>query len=287
MVAAEVWQVQRKWSEAANRVGASVDRWRVVNLVLLVAGSVLGALATQDQWFSPSTTTALGLAAAVVLALAGVAQTRRLTADRVRAHAVARATSESLKGLVHQYLADVPPFTGPGRDDALLAKVDEVDERSRVHAGLIVGVPSDSKPLPGIAGIDDYLRERVREQRDWHAGQAVARKRLAQRWRAAELATTSIAAVLAAAGGVLDGRDLSTWVAVATTAGAAFAAHLAAKQHVTIAGSYATTSADLDAMLLRFDAGSATKEQAATFVARVESVLAAQNNAWVGLFARE
>jgi hypothetical protein len=285
MTADDAWQVQRRWSAAAHRAGASIDRWRVVNLALLLLGSVLGALATQDQWFPDPTTTALGLVGAVALALAGIVQTRLLTADKVRAHVVARATSEALKGLVHQYLAAVPPFTGADRDGALLAKFGELDERARGQAGLIVGVPADGKSLPRIQGIVDYVRERAEGQRDWHAAKAVTRKRLADRWRAAELAATAVAAVLAAAGGVLDGGHLSTWVAVATTAGTAFAAHLAAKQHVAIADSYATTSADLDALLRGYDARLATPDEAAAFVAKVESVLAAQNNAWVGLFA--
>jgi hypothetical protein len=285
MRADDAWQVQRRWSAAANRAGASIERWRVVNLALLVLGSVLGALATQDQWFPDSITTALGLAGAAALALAGFVQTRILTADKVRAHVVARATSEALKGLVHHYLAAVPPFTGADRDGALLTKFGEVDERVRGQAGLIVGVRSDGKSLPAVQGIVDYVRVRAERQRDWHAATAVTRKRLANRWRAAELAATAVAAVMAAAGGVLDGEDLSTWVAVATTAGAAFAAHLAAKQHVAIADSYATTSADLDALVRGFDAESATPDQAAAFVAKVESVLAAQNNGWVGLFA--
>jgi hypothetical protein len=280
----EAWRVHRQWSIVATRAGDQLNRWRRINLSLLVAGSVLGALAAQDNWLARSVTVAVGAASAGVLAIAGLVQARLLTADKVRARAGTRAASEAIKGLVYQYLAAVAPFAGPERDSELGLKVTEAQQMAMGFAALVVGTAPDDTAPPQVGGVVDYVRMRAQDQRNWHASRTMEHKRLALRWRVAELLATAAAAILAAVGGTVHGPDLSAWVAVATTVGTAFAAHRASQQHDRIADSYARTVLDLDAALQSFAPDVSTDTQAAEFVMTVERILAAQNDAWVSLF---
>jgi hypothetical protein len=282
----EAWQRHRRWSSVANRTRRSLDRWRYRNLALIIIGAVFGALAAQAGWFSAGMTGALGAAGAAALALAGLVQSQLLSADRVRTWRESRAASESLKAVVYQYLAGVAPFNGPDRDGQLAATVDAVQDRARSHLQRAMAAEPDTQPVPAISGIADYVTARAEEQANWHADRVRTHERLARRWRGAELAATGSAAVLAAAGGVLHGPDLSAWVAVATTIGAALAAHVAGAQHDRIAAAYASTADELQRMLGRFDQGSASASDAARFVADVERVLATQNQSWASLISQ-
>lgn len=289
----EVWTLHRRWSVVATVTAARLDRWRRVNLVLVLVGAALAALAAQQDWFDATVSRVLGAAGAGALAIAGVVQSRLLTAERVRRRVGARATSEAFKALTYQYLSGVAPQGASGvdtdldRDQALAARVALVEKRSRDDAALLIGVTTDDRKLPAVRGLADYVTERAEGQRAWHEQRTGRHRTLARRWRLAELTATGVAAVLAAIGASLGegGADLSAWVGVATTAGTAIAAHLAAQQHDRIVDSYARTVLDLGALLRGFDPDTATADQAGDFVAAVEGVLAAQNEAWVGLFS--
>ena len=82
----------------------------------------------------------------------------------------------------------------------------------------------------------------------------------------------------------MDTKGLAIWIGVATTVGAAFAAHLSATQRDRIAAGYAATVDRLDLLIERLpaDPDTATRAQ---FVADVESTLAAQNETWLGLLS--
>ena len=281
----EVWQLHRRWSLVATRTADHLDRWRSRNLALVLLGALFAALASQSQWFSQTVTVVLGAIGAATLALAGVIQARLLTADRIRARVATRAVSEALKGIVYQYLAGVEPFGGVDRNVTLVEKTNEVERLSADYALLLSGVAPDIIEVPQVKGVADYVRLRAEEQRDWHDQRTAKHREQAHSWRAAELIATAAAAVLAAVGGAWHGSNLSSWVAVATTAVTAFAAHLAGQQHERIADSYGRTVVSLNAALRSFDADRATEEEAAAFVANVEQVLAAQNETWVGLFS--
>jgi len=281
----DAWRRHRRWSRVADGTRRSLDRWRTWNLALIVVGAVFGALAAQAGRFSAGVTTTFGALGAAALALAGIVQSRMLGADRLRTWVEARAASESLKSAVYQYLARVAPFAGADRDAELAARVAAVQQRARSLLRLAMAVDPDDRPVPTVAGIADYVSDRAQDQASWHASRVRKHERLARRWRGAELTATAAAAVLSAVGGALHG-DLSAWVAVATTVGAAVAAHLASAQHDRIAASYAATADELERLLASFDAGSASDEAAAEFVADTERVLAGQNQGWASLISQ-
>ena len=283
----EAWELQRRWSMLAKRTAGAIARWRAANLMLILLGSVLGALAAQLSGAWGALAGPLGAASALALAFAAFIQSRLLTQERIRLRIRSRAAAESLRGIVFQYLAKVPPFDGENRGELLGDRVGQVGRLTDQpgEAALLLAAAVDGRPLPNVAGIADYVRERAVDQRAWHARRAGETLALAKRWRGAQLAATAVATALAALGGVVSAVNLSTWVAVATTAAAALAAHLAASQYDRIADSYARTALALDALLAEFDPDTEDVHRAGRFVAATERVLAAENEAWVAVFS--
>ncbi len=281
----DVWRTHRRFSVAASRAATTLDRWRLVNLVLILTGALLGAAATLTEALGRDATRVLGAVGALALAVAAGVQQRWLTAEQLNRRVLTRAAAESFKGLAVQYLAAVAPFDGTDRDTELVRRVEGARRRAASLAEQVAGVEPDDAPPPRIAGLADYVSDRAQQQRDWHEQRAVEHRGRADRLRRYELAMTLMAAVLVAVGAATgSAENLSPWVGVATTASAAFAAHLTARQHDRIAGSYARTAYDLDTLLSGLDPATASPAQGARFVAAVESALAAQNEAWVGLF---
>ncbi|MFN2496522.1 MAG: DUF4231 domain-containing protein [Pseudonocardiaceae bacterium] len=284
-IAQTVWNSHRQWSRVASAAREHLDRWRLVNLVLLAVGALGGALATQSGWLPGPLRTACGVGGAVVLALAGVVQQRLLGKDRVLRWTTARAASEALKAETFRYLAGVEPYAGTRRDAERTRQLDEIQVRS---ADFIVdfgqAVPGD-KPLPAVRDLASYVTMRAQEQERWHWQRVTQHSAKATRFRGAELSATLVAAALAALASTLSLPDLSAWVGVATTLGAAIAAHLAATQHDRIAASYARTADQLGRLISGLDPDAATPEEGARFVREVERVLAAQNDGWVSLLS--
>jgi hypothetical protein len=277
------WRRHRQWSIAASNGRARLDRWRRVNLILLVIGAILGALAAQPSWPRGITAAAAG-GAALALAVAGILQQRFLNAEEVARWTGARAASETLKAEVFRYRAGVAPYDDADRDRALSAQVDAIQKKAAALALDLQQTPADSNALPEVSDFPSYVTNRAKNQADWHRGKIAEHIQAARRIRYAELAATAIAALLGAIAAALDTKGLTVWIGVATTIGAAFAAHLSATQRDRIAAGYAATADRLDLLIERLPADPDPATQA-QFAADVESTLAAQNETWLGLFS--
>jgi hypothetical protein len=278
-----VWRRHRQWSIAAGNGRARLDRWRRVNLVLLVIGAILGAVAAQSSWPRAITGAAAG-AAALTLAVAGILQQRFLNADEVARWTGARAASETLKAEVFRYRAGVAPYDDADRDSTLSAQLDAVQKKAAALLLDLQQTPADDRALPEVSDFASYVANRAKNQADWHRGKIAEHVQAARRIRFAELAATGVAALLGAIAAAADTKGLAIWIGVATTIGAAFAAHLSATQHDKIAAGYAATADRLDLLIERLpaDPDAATR---ARFVANIESSLAAQNETWLGLLS--
>lgn len=279
-----VWRRHRQWSVAANAARARLDRWRWWNLVLLVIGALAGALAAQT-WLVARAATGSAIVAALSLSLAGFLQVHALNADETARWTHARAASEALKAETYRYLLRVAPYAQADRADLLQAHLDAVRNRA---AALLVDqhdAPVDSRPLPTVRTVQEYVTARAQGQATWHRAKSAEHVRRARRLRHWQLVATGVGVVLATVTGFVPSWRLSTWTAAAATVAAAVGAHLAATQHQGIAAAYAATADQLESLVAGFDDASATPEQQARFVADVERVLAAQNQGWTDLLS--
>jgi SMODS and SLOG-associating 2TM effector domain 1/Protein of unknown function (DUF4231) len=282
-IAEGAWRRQRQWSIAARKGRARLEKWRRVNLTLLVVGAILGAVAAQSGWPRGVTGTAAG-GAALALALAGIVQRRYLDPEAIARWTGARAASETLKAEVFRYRSGVPPYDDADRDSTLSARVAAIQERTAALMLDLQQTPADDRALPEVSDFASYVEKRARQQADWHRGKIAGHVQAAKRIRFAELAATAVAALLGAIAAGLDTKGLAIWIGVATTIGAAFAAHLSATQRDRIAAGYAATADRLDLLIEQLPAAPDAATQA-QFVANVESTLAAQNETWLGLLA--
>ncbi len=282
------WRAQGCWSQVANAAGASIDRWRWRNLALLGVGALMGALAAQDHWIAATIRSVLAIIGAAVLALAGVLQRAFLGPDQVKRHTATRAASEALKAEIYRYLTGVPPYDGDAADTVLARAVDRVDDDAAEFLAVKSSVTVEDRPMPAVAGIEDYVRDRAVAQRDWHKERIKSLVSRARRLRSAELAATAAAAVLAAVTSLVGFAELAevarlgAWVGLATTASSAVAAHLAAGRYDRLAMSYAHAATQLDRLIVSRELPAPTVTDA-SFVDAVESVLAAQNGSWIML----
>jgi hypothetical protein len=279
-----VWRRHRQWSVAADAARKRLDRWRLWNLVLLVLGALLGALAAQS-WLAASVATGSAAAAAICLGLAGLLQAHALTADQTARWTHARAASEALKAETFRYLIRVAPYAQADRAQVLQAHLDVIRTRA---AALLVDqqdAPADDRPLPMLHTMQEYVTARAQGQASWHRNGLAEHAQRARRLRFLQLLATGVGVALAAVTGFVPSWALSTWTAAATTVAAAVGAHLAATQHQGIAAAYAATADQLETLVAGFDPATATPGQQALFVADVERVLAIQNQGWMDLLS--
>jgi hypothetical protein len=185
---------------------------------------------------------------------------------------------------VYRYGAGVAPYDDANRDSTLGAQLEAVQTKTAALALDLQQTRADDRALPEVSDFQSYVEKRARQQADWHRGKIAGHVQAANRIRFAELAATAVAALLGAIAAGLDTKGLAIWIGVATTIGAAFAAHQSATQRDRIAAGYAATADRLDLLIERLpaDPDAATRAQ---FVADVESTLAAQNESWLGLLA--
>ena len=279
-----VWRRHRQWSIAANTARARLDRWRLWNLVLLVLGALLGALAAQT-WLPRGVATGSAIAAAIALGLAGILQANALNADQTARWTHARAASEALKAETHRYLMRVAPYAGPDPAQVLQAQLEIVQSRTKALVADQQEATPDDRPLPTLRTVQEYVSVRAQGQAAWHQEKSVDHLRQAQSLRIWQLLATGVGTVLAAVTGFVPSWHLSTWTAAATTVAAAVGAHLAATQHQRIAAAYAATTEQLERLVAFFDPATATPAEQAQFVAEVERVLAVQNEGWTDLLS--
>ncbi len=280
-----VWRRHRQWSVLADAAKSRLDRWRLSNLLMLVAGALAGAVAAQT-WLAAGGSTAFALTAAVALAVAGFIQKNFLGPERTVSWTGARAASEALKAEVFRYLTRVTPYDSPDRAQVLQAQFEvvqgRVSEQLRTDAQ---AMQADNKAVPSIGTFAQYVSDRAQNQAEWHRNKIAEHVRQAKALRRWQLLATGLGVVLSAVAGVLPAWHLTTWTAAATTIAAALGAHLAATGHQRIAAGYARTADQLDRVIAGISPENSSPDERARFVADVERVLAAQNEGWTDLLS--
>lgn len=283
-----VWlaRQQRLWSLAAGSRKQRLQRWRSIALALVVAGAVLAALAAQVRGTSEGLARALGVVAAVAVAIVPVIRAKRVDLTATREWTRARAVSEALKSELYRYLAGVGDYAKADRDARLRSTGQDVLHEARDVAHVVVEVDVEPNPrIPPVSDAQSYAEERLVSQVDgFYRPKAAAAARRLRRARAIEFIASVTAAALAALAAIEGFGGATAWVSVATTVTAAVVAHIAAAHYEDEVVGYTATANRLDFLHDEWSlrtGGGPDRDADSELVEQCEQAILAENKGWM------
>jgi hypothetical protein len=281
-----VWRTHRRLSHTATRVKRSITTWRLVSLVLAVAGAVVVTLATQ---LGMETTAGRLLSAAggVGLAAVPVIQGARLSRDRLDVWTRTRLASERIKSECHLFLVGASPYDGADRAAVLGRRTDHVLDDVADVADELDADDGDDLEVPAVDGVDSYLALRVSGQVGFFDRGAARQRRLLSRFRAAEFGLSIAGAALGGVAAATGVAGVGVWVAVVTTVGGAVTAHVAANRYQFLLLSYRAAARRLRSLERAWRAAPPGDADPAALVRDCEEVIARQNDSWMAGWMRE
>jgi hypothetical protein len=280
------WQRQSVWSQTANELKAGPSRARTWQLVLTVAAAALALAGSQLKKVSFPASLTLGVVAAV--ALAAVASLRGGTnTEQVRRWTRARSVSEAIKTEVYTYLTATGRYETPDRDARLEAEIQRLEYDARDLSPYTGGIQPVTRELPRVHDVESYLTVRVRDGqlRDYYDRHAAGLARRVWWLKRVQITLALVAAGLAAVASV--SPSVAAWAAVATTAGGAVAAYVAAERYEFLWVEYSRTATELHRLLDRRTAADGRSLTDPELVAECEEVISVQNQAWMAKWGEE
>ncbi len=271
----DAWSAQRRWSRVADAAHARIDLLRRLNLGLLVAAAVAGALGGLiDHGLTQRVFAGI---AAGLLALAAAMQ-QRLTETSIGSWIDTRLASESIKAAVYRALVIDSPATRDALEDAL----DEAESSGEQHLISFGVTEADDQSVPDVVDVATYRTERARNQMDWHRKKAPQQGAKGRRLRQVELGVTVLGLIASAIAAATQAPWLAIVVTALTTVAAAIAAHIGATKYERIAAGYVRTANRIDRAIRRLP-DDPDDDRALAFVDEVEEILLRQNESWAGL----
>lgn len=273
----DAWSAHRRWSLVADQAHAAIDRKRLLNLGLLIAAAVAGALGGLID--HEATQRVCAAIAAGLLGIAALVQQRLGEVD-IAAWIETRLASERLKGAVYRALVIDDDASATALEEAV-----EATASASLHLVRYEEVADDGSAIPEVDGLASYVELRAQDQADWHRGKLVGLQAKGRRLRHIELGLTVLGVVAAAVATATEVSRMAAVVTLLTTAAAVVAAHIGATKHERVAAGYARTTNRIEAAIRRLpaDATEVTGGQAGAFVETVESILAQQNESWASI----
>jgi hypothetical protein len=275
------WNAQRRWSAVANRLRRDLVRARTLLLALTLAGALLVTLGTTVTDFDDTTGKALGAVGALLLALVPVVGSRSAGRANVRNWVRARSISEGLKAAAYGYLTATGTYADPdSRDAALDHRRGELLQKVADLELYAAGIRADGGKPPEVADTDAYVRERVIGQAGWYRRRAAELSTRLKWLRRVEYALALLAAGLGATAAAFGSDTLGAWAPVATTAAAAFAAHIAAEHYEHVILGYLAAAGKLEELARDWERSRATLSPA-EFVTECEAAISLENQNWM------
>ncbi|GAA2333711.1 DUF4231 domain-containing protein [Streptomyces kunmingensis] len=285
---ARAWDQQSIWSQAADRLKASIDRARGAALLLGLAGAVLGMAASQTMDAHPAPGKTLAFAAASVTGLAPFVA-RIAGPGPVRDWIRLRMTSEAIKSEVYVRLAGVTPYRGPDAPRVLYERLEALRVDAARLVPYTVGLRPVVRALPAVSDVPTYIDKWIRPQIDtYYVPRAEKMGRRVTALRRAELALGTAGVLLGSFSGAFGVERIAAWVAIAATAGTALGAYaLAANyayQEIEFAATADALGRALERRLVEDRPGQAADD---AFVAHCEAVISTLNKGWMAKWAVE
>jgi hypothetical protein len=280
------WRTHRRLSHAATRVKGSIATWRLVSLLLAVAGALLVTLATQVG-LETLVGRLLSAAGGVGLAAVPVIQGARLSRDRLDLWTRTRLASERIKSECHLFLVGAAPYDASDRAAVLGRRTEHVLDDVADVADELDADDGDDRTVPAIDGVESYLALRVHEQVGFFDRGAARQRRMLSRFRAVEFGLSIGGAALGGVAAATGIAGVGVWVAVVTTVSGAVAAHVAANRYQFLVLSYRAAARRLRSLERAWRAGSTPPADPAALVRDCEEVIARQNDSWMAGWMRD
>lgn len=262
-VVASAWQDQALWSEVGNRLGTSIDRWRVIAAAASVAGVSLMVL-VGSLAMSGKAQAVLATLSVLLLAVVPYLRQKLLSPEQVLAWTRARNVAEQLKEAIYRHMMGaLPPVlmadgspppdpTGPGNLVRRCRAIKQVVGDLALQASVTVVAPRPRKTSMVLA---DYLADRLEGQISYFR-KAGARHGDRALWlQRAELVLGLLTVLVGALAGKLLPSDMTAEVTqkavqapllqpllvLVGACTAAVSAHMAGTRSLELAGKYFAT----------------------------------------------
>ena len=175
-VIAAAWQDQALWSEVANRIGQSIEFWRLAAAAAGTAGLVLSVLvgSVDPSWFGHQHgQTVLASLSVLLLATVPFLRQRLLSQERLLSWTRARNVSEQLKEAIYRHLMGAlppvpladgsppPDATGPGNLVRRCRAIKQSAADLALQAATTTVIPRERKTRMALGG---YLADRLEGQ---------------------------------------------------------------------------------------------------------------------------
>jgi hypothetical protein len=280
------WQRQSVWSQTAGRLKAGPTRLRAALLALTVVAAALALAGSQLKGASFAASVTLTVVAAVALAAVGLLRSRA-NVEQVRRWTRARSVSEAIKTDVFVFLTQSGRYAEADRETRLEAEIQRLEREARDLHGYTGGIQPRKRSLPAVHDVATYLDVRVRESQleKYYEPKADLLRRRIWQLKVVEVALALVAAALAAVASI--SPSVGAWAAVATTAGGAVTAYIAAQRYEFLWIEYSRTASELRRLLERRTAADGTPLSDSDLVADCEQVISVQNQAWMAKWGEE
>ncbi|WP_090690028.1 DUF4231 domain-containing protein [Nitrosomonas sp. Nm34] len=272
---------QAIWSETANALKSATDRARYSTFIASFLGALFAAFAVQQ--INPGIANYLAVLSAISLAFVTFITARWLNKDVLDRHSRVRIASEALKREAFLYATQTAPYHDPQtRDKILLDQKGEIE--NKVNDLLLFEQTAKglgSCPRQDLS-LNEYMEQRVEKQIKYYRDRSTRYNTYSQRLHTLEWMLSLIAAIIAAlAASPLLNIDLAAITAVLTTLGGVVVSHLEATRFDKLIPIYRATANRLENIRLKTQIDKATSTD---WVKECETVLAAENSAWMGLW---
>jgi len=279
------WSMYRQCAATSAYHKSQLEMFTRISLWLGILGATIGTVA---HYVAPSptlvTSKVLGVSAAMVVALAGLAATQAAAGGRDKTRIRCRAAAEALKSAVYLYSASVPPFDGQNRAVVL---GERVEKTLKDLAGIELRPGKMDRDPPRALVVADYITQRVDDQIRYYTQSAESLQSKADYWRYCLMAAAALSAALGAVSATF---SLAPWVALLATLTTSVTAYVKNQRYQSIVGLYEATATRLQLLKdqwLDSGRGDTDKADRDSFVRRCEETMALENGAWVAQWSEQ
>lgn len=280
---------QAIWSETANVLKSATDRARYCTFGASAIGALLAALAAQffDSNQSSVIYQSLTVLSAISLAVGAFVTARWLSRDAVDRHVWARTASEALKREAFLYAAKAGQYQSAESRDQLLLEQKNLIESKIEDLLLFEQRAKDAGRCPrNDLTLDEYIEQRVNVQIKYYRDRSTRYDEYSRVLHKVEFGLSLLAAIIAAVAAtplLNDVFNLTAMTAVLTTVGGIVVSHLEAARFDKLIPTYRATANQLETIKLSIKSNPTESKD---WVTECETVLAKENNSWVGLWTK-